>query len=275
MGFFDFLFGKKEKIPANSTSNLPETTLTLNASTQEEGQDPPEIKNRAREISWNVWNKPKAGTFFMESLPIVGVTFNNEDGVSRQKILSHMQRGEAVDLVREPNNPDDPYSAVAVVGAMGKIGYIAKDKSAFASEFLNNGFSYLAKIDGPWGGQDGKHYGAKVDIHFMPPEGSTIIKAKVIGISGYNEVGESRKENVEELENGDLLDLQWEEDPIEEKFVVRILPDCTSADIGKLGKKDTKVIFPLLKAGYSYMIAVEENNPEELLVNICLWKKSN
>ena len=131
----------------------------------------------------------------------------------------------------------------------------------------------MAKIDGPWGGQEGKNYGAKVDVHFMPPEGSTIIRTKIIGITGYNEVGESRKENVEELEEGALLDLQWEEDPIEEKFVVRVLPDSTSADIGKLGKKDAAVVFPLLKANYSYVIAVEENTPEELIVNICLWKK--
>ena len=101
-----------------------------------------------------------------------------------------------------------------------------------------------------------------------PLKGSTIIRTKVIGITGYNEVGESRKEMSEELEEGALLDLQWEEDPIEEKFVVRVLPDSTSADIGKLGKKDAAVVFPLLKANYSYVIAVEENTPEELIVNI-------
>ena len=266
MGLLNFLFGKKD----NTLATVVPSQVT---ETEREGKEPPEIKNRIREISWNAWNKPKDGTIFMESMKITGVTFNNEVGVSRQKILSHMQSGESVDLIREPDHPEDPYSAVAVVGAMGKIGYISRDKAVFASDFLDNGFSYLAKIDGPWGGQEGKNYGAKVDVHFMPPEGSTIIRTKVIGITGYNEVGESRKENVEELEEGALLDLQWEEDPIEEKFVVRVLPDSTSADIGKLGKKDAAVVFPLLKANYSYVIAVEENTPEELIVNICLWKK--
>lgn len=94
MGLLNFLFGKKD----NALATVVPSQVT---ETEREGKEPPEIKNRTREISWNAWNKPKDGTIFMESMKITGVTFNNEDGVSRQKILSHMQSGEAVDLIRE------------------------------------------------------------------------------------------------------------------------------------------------------------------------------
>ena len=65
MGLLNFLFGKKD----NALATVVPSQVT---ETEREGKEPPEIKNRTREISWNAWNKPKDGTIFMESMKITG-----------------------------------------------------------------------------------------------------------------------------------------------------------------------------------------------------------
>ena len=44
---------------------------------------------------------------------VVGVTFENADGASRQRIIAKCGIGEDIDLVPEPDNPHDA-NAVAV-----------------------------------------------------------------------------------------------------------------------------------------------------------------
>jgi hypothetical protein len=55
---------------------------------------------------------------------IAGVTKQNTDGTDRQALIKTLSQGEAVRLVREPNNPYDKY-AVAVFRTSGEqLGYI-------------------------------------------------------------------------------------------------------------------------------------------------------
>lgn len=57
----------------------------------------------------------------------VGVTFKNDNGVSRQSIISTMNEGDRVRLVEEPTNKYDPL-AIAIATSDGRVvGYIGQD----------------------------------------------------------------------------------------------------------------------------------------------------
>ncbi len=57
---------------------------------------------------------------------VAGVSFNNEDGSSRQALLKGMQNDDPIILEREPDNPYDS-NAIRVVAQKGCIGYIPRD----------------------------------------------------------------------------------------------------------------------------------------------------
>ena len=62
---------------------------------------------------------------------VAGVTFDNDDGSSRQKIIARCTVGEKIRLIREPDNPYDEF-AIKVCRSNGEqIGYVA-------SEYLEN-----------------------------------------------------------------------------------------------------------------------------------------
>lgn len=68
---------------------------------------------------------------------VVGVTFNNPDGSSRQKIISECKAGEELVLRRDYNNFHDEY-AIAVLRKTGEqVGFIARDV-AFRHEGMND-----------------------------------------------------------------------------------------------------------------------------------------
>jgi hypothetical protein len=68
---------------------------------------------------------------------VVGVTFPNNDGTHRQKIISKCKVGEKVQLHRDHGNSHDQY-AIAVLRETGEqIGFIAKEV-AFRHEGMND-----------------------------------------------------------------------------------------------------------------------------------------
>ena len=80
------------------------------------------------------------------SLRLVGEGFDNEDGSSRQEEIARCQEGEAVDLVREPDNPHDP-SAVAVFSDRGvRIGYLGADRCGWIGSKIDRGYDVRAAI---------------------------------------------------------------------------------------------------------------------------------
>ena len=57
---------------------------------------------------------------------MVGVTFCNDDGTSRQANLRICMPGDAVLLVPQPNNPADQDAVAVVVPGKGQIGYLPR-----------------------------------------------------------------------------------------------------------------------------------------------------
>lgn len=81
------------------------------------------------------------------SLPAVGERFENEDGSSRQAELAQCRPGEAVRLVREPENPHD-HMAVAVVSCRGiRVGYLKRDRAVWIGSKIDRGYEVRAIVE--------------------------------------------------------------------------------------------------------------------------------
>jgi hypothetical protein len=119
-----------------------------------------------------------------------GVSHENPDGTSRQKILPKCKKSEIVRLVREPDNPYDPF-AIGVYREKGEqIGYISKD-IAFRGPMFND-LAYhmdndgevkaeIIEITGGRGffGFGGKNYGCVIKVFRGGiPHKDTIERAK-------------------------------------------------------------------------------------------------
>lgn len=88
----------------------------------------------------------------------------NPDGTKRQAILRYCRPGQAVTLLREPDNHYDR-NAVRIATDAGTIGYLARaDAFAIAPE-LDNGRSYSACIHELTGGMpDYPNFGCRICI---------------------------------------------------------------------------------------------------------------
>lgn len=77
---------------------------------------------------------------------VVGVSFKNENGTSRQEIISKLTKSSDIILVREPNNPYD-INAVAVVADGQQIGYVSKQYAELLAQFMDGGRDFKAEIE--------------------------------------------------------------------------------------------------------------------------------
>lgn len=81
------------------------------------------------------------------SLPAIGERHDNEDSTSRQEELARCEPGEAVRLVREPENPHDRM-AVAVFSCRGiKVGYLKRDRAAWIGSKIDRGYDVRAIVE--------------------------------------------------------------------------------------------------------------------------------
>ncbi len=90
------------------------------------------------------------------SLNVVGESYRNPDGSSRQTEIARCRAGEAVILTREPDNRHDT-NAVAVHSARGvQIGYVAAEHARWIGGKIDDGHRVLALIERIHGGTKGK-----------------------------------------------------------------------------------------------------------------------
>ena len=82
---------------------------------------------------------------------VVGVTFSNEDGSSRARIIANMSESDKIYLERDPFNQYDSNAVkVCVVknGEKKQIGFLAKDIAAAISPKLRKGICFNIRIMG-------------------------------------------------------------------------------------------------------------------------------
>lgn len=110
---------------------------------------------------------------------VAGVSFNNEDGTSRQKIIARFAKpGMPLILVREPHNPhSETGSAVAVfikaetifASNIGQIGYLKDGVSREIAKHMDSGKQVKAKISEVTGGGKGRSFGVNIFIQKISP----------------------------------------------------------------------------------------------------------
>lgn len=101
---------------------------------------------------------------------IVGVSFLNPDGSSRQEAIQCLQEGDRVVLQHEWSNPVDP-NAIAVFTEDGRqIGYVPKKDAA---KLVKTGFERIAVItEIRGGGPKAPTLGASITINARSDDGT-------------------------------------------------------------------------------------------------------
>lgn len=101
----------------------------------------------------------------------VGVTQCNDDGTSRQEILSRCTSGDSVNLVREPENPHDSNAIKLCLENGEQIGYIGKDLADRMAMEIDDGQLFKAEISEITGGTEDKHIlGCNIKISVLEPQ---------------------------------------------------------------------------------------------------------
>jgi hypothetical protein len=90
---------------------------------------------------------------------VVGVSYLNADGSSRQAIIRRCQLGDAIRLLREPDNPEDPFAVQVVHPIHGQVGYLSSfvvgDGGSIGPQnarSMDEGYRYYARIANLIGG---------------------------------------------------------------------------------------------------------------------------
>jgi hypothetical protein len=87
---------------------------------------------------------------------VYGVGHRNADGTDRQKIAAKCVPGEALSLIREPNNPHDP-NAIALFRRNGQqLGYVGGGLAETLAPVLDGGGYVTAVVAEVTGGERGK-----------------------------------------------------------------------------------------------------------------------
>lgn len=96
---------------------------------------------------------------------VVGVSFDNSDGVNRQKILATCKAGESIYFEEEPDNPKDP-KAVKVMRTSTKqqLGYLDRRVGREVIACANAGEVVGAIIGSISGGKGGHFLGCNIRI---------------------------------------------------------------------------------------------------------------
>lgn len=95
---------------------------------------------------------------------LVGEGQVNPDGTKRQAILRHCQPGQAVTLLREPDNQYDRNAVQAMIDG-GAVGYLARVDAAAIAPELDQGRSYSACVHELTGGMpDYPSFGCRICI---------------------------------------------------------------------------------------------------------------
>jgi len=99
---------------------------------------------------------------------VVGESFRNNDGTSRQEIIRSCRIGDALRLIPEPTNPADP-NAVAVHAPGGQIGYLRREVAARLNKQIRDRATASAVIMDIRGGEDVPFLGVFVEVTMTDP----------------------------------------------------------------------------------------------------------
>ncbi len=77
---------------------------------------------------------------------MVGVSFDNENGINRQKILTQLSSGAILKLGNDRNNPNDK-NPIKVVSEHGCIGFLSKEEAyRFSMKPISLGECFITSL---------------------------------------------------------------------------------------------------------------------------------
>ena len=98
-------------------------------------------------------------------LRVVGSTYPNSDGSSRQDEIARCVVGERIELWRERTNKFDP-SAVAVLSARDvQVGYIGADRCGWIGSKIDRGLPIQVIVDRIVGGDNARWLGMVIRLN--------------------------------------------------------------------------------------------------------------
>ena len=97
---------------------------------------------------------------------IVGVSFDNDNGISRQDLISELDSVPcALTLLREVQNPHDS-NAIAILDPKGRqLGYLSRSIAQQLAQHLDSGLgihAHAVQVTGGWP----LNYGVNIKIHY-------------------------------------------------------------------------------------------------------------
>ena len=113
------------------------------------------------------------GSFYTK---VVGVTFKNDDGSDRQRIIRNLSRdGELEErtelfFVPQPTNPYDSNCILVNSGNGQTLGTLSRDVAAQVSPQIRQGYMFKAYVSAQTGGDIGYAYGINIKVERYKPE---------------------------------------------------------------------------------------------------------
>ena len=98
------------------------------------------------------------------STKVVGVTFDNENGVNRQEIVKKCKPGEHLFLLHRPDEHDQNAIQVVRCRTREQLGFLKKEEAEGVANHIVNGGTARAIVTKIIGGYDGKSYGCVIDV---------------------------------------------------------------------------------------------------------------
>lgn len=113
------------------------------------------------------------GTFHTK---IVGVTFKNDDGSDRQRIIRTLSRngeleaGAELFFMPQPTNPYDSNCILVQAGNGLTLGSLSRDIAAKVAPQIRQGYKFKAFVSSQTGGDIGYAYGINIKVERYKPE---------------------------------------------------------------------------------------------------------
>jgi len=137
---------------------------------------------------------------------VVGVTFENEDGVNRQTILRELYSGSKLKLVNDVGNIYDK-NAIRVVSELGCIGYLSKEEAFnFSQKKISLGLCVVTSLKRI----DNGNIGCYISFKYQESE----VKSKKIA----RNYSPSRPPTNDYVDDGDYYEIPTIDSPPEESY---------------------------------------------------------
>lgn len=94
-------------------------------------------------------------------IKVVGVTFNNEDGVNRQDVISQLKQDDSLEFIV---GEYEGKPSVRIDSPKGTIGFVPKENATEIANKIRHEIFEKAYVENIYGGDDDKSYGVSVVV---------------------------------------------------------------------------------------------------------------